>query len=212
LGHGAAAGARLAKSRDPSLQDGQQSTKQHIALSSCFITEHETYFTQKKRASRLWPQKRLVQFADLFNTIFQLVVVLQPFFDQFLLLGPQTDVSNLVTRGSHGQDQNRVAFPARALRTPLLMPNRSLQQRNRAEVRQWAARRLVSPDAEELLSVSPDIVKHESIILVNNNFAKMSKLQWQVGDLPLEFVHFWSRMFRPLDDDKLQEASIQVGL
>jgi hypothetical protein len=28
----------------------------------------------------------------------------------------------------------------------------------------------------------------------------------------LEFVHFWSRMFRPLDDDKLQEASIQVGL
>jgi hypothetical protein len=84
---------------------------------------------KKKRASRLWPQKRLVQFADLFNTIFQLVVVLQPFFDQFLLLGPQTDVSNLVTRGSHGQDQNRVAFPARALRTPLLMPNRSLQQR-----------------------------------------------------------------------------------
>jgi hypothetical protein len=87
------------------------------------------HISRKKKASRLWPQKRLVQFADLFNPILQLVVVLQPFFDQFLLLGPQTDVSNLVTRGSHGQDQNRVAFPARALRTPLLMPNRSLQQR-----------------------------------------------------------------------------------
>jgi hypothetical protein len=71
----------------------------------------------------------LVQFADLLDPIFQLVVVLQPFFDQLFLLRPQTDVSDFVTGDSNGQDQNRVSFPPCALRTSLFMPNGSLQQR-----------------------------------------------------------------------------------
>ena len=83
---------------------------------------------KKELLRRLRTKQRVVQFADPFQFVLHVVIILQPTLDLFFLFGPDADLFVSASRIVDRKDQGRMPFAAGACLTTLLMPNRALQE------------------------------------------------------------------------------------
>src|SRR6185369_14634787 len=92
---------------------------------------------KKELLRRLRTKQRVVQFADLFQFVLHVVIILQPTLDLFFLFGPDADLFVSASRIVDRKDQGRMPFAAGACLTTLLMPNRALQEEPRTISKGW---------------------------------------------------------------------------
>jgi hypothetical protein len=124
---GASAGAGLSEGRDPGVEDVEECEEQSGRHVSSLHVKHNK--DKKKRShSRLRTQQRLIKLADLFDLVFQQVVIGEPLFNERFLLRAEADMADLAAGFADSEDEDGMALAAVALRATGLMANGTLEQ------------------------------------------------------------------------------------
>jgi len=84
---------------------------------------------ERKKELLLSSQQQLVQLANLFQLVLQLLVVLYPTLDLFTLFGMQADLPVFSPCIAHGKYGHRMPLAARTLGTSLAVADGAVEQR-----------------------------------------------------------------------------------
>ena len=83
---------------------------------------------KKARFLLLRPQQNVIEFANALQSVLQLVIVRQPPFNPYLLVGPKADLLVAATGVVDGKNPRRMTTTLGAGSATLLMPDGALEQ------------------------------------------------------------------------------------